>query len=126
MKARISQLSVLFFVMSLFFVNTTQAQEESTTNSKKEFKVSEKVLKKYVGSYSFDNGAGAEVTLKKGKLYGAQAGSGEAPMHLVAVSKSKFKLVEMGAEVEFDVDEKGKVTGLTFFQQGQEMSGTKD
>ncbi len=126
MKTRNSLLSTLFLMVSFLFFNVTQAQDSNTKKVKTEYKNSKKVLASFVGTYSFDNGAGAEVTLKEGKLYGAQAGSGEEPMHLVAVSKNKFKLVEMGAEIEFDVDGKGKVTGLTFFQQGQEMSGTKD
>ncbi|MBL4644199.1 MAG: DUF3471 domain-containing protein [Flavobacteriaceae bacterium] len=126
MKARISQLSVLFFVMSLFFVTTSQAQESTKSNVEKEYKVSEKVLKTYVGSYSFDNGMGAEITLKEGKLYGAQAGGADAPMPLFAVSNKKFLLKAMGAEIEFSKNDKGETTGLTFFQQGQEMFGSKD
>jgi len=126
MKARISQLSVLFFVMSLFFVTTSQAQETTTKKPEKEFKVSAKILKKYIGTYSFDNGMGAVITFKDGKLYGAQADASEQAMHLFAVSKTKFKLRAMGAELEFDLNDKGKVTGFTFFQQGQEMYGSKD
>jgi hypothetical protein len=122
MKVRISQLSVFFFVFSLFFATTTQAQDAST----KKGKVSEKVLKSYVGSYSFDQGIGADITFEKGKLYGTQAGSGQPPMELVAVSKTKFKIEAMGAEIVFDTNSKGEVTGLTFYQQGQEMSATKD
>lgn len=124
MKARISQFSILFFVLSLFLTTTIQAQASS--KSIKDFKVSEKVLKTYVGSYSFDQGIGADVTLVKGKLYGTQAGSGQPPMELIPVSKTKFKIEEMGAEIVFNTNSKGEVTGLIFYQQGQEMSATKD
>jgi len=124
MKARIYQFSVLFFVLSLFFSTTIQAQ--SSPKATKSFKVSEKVLKTYVGSYSFDQGIGAEVTLKYGKLYGSQAGTGQPPMELVAVSNTKFKIEEMGAEIVFTTNDKGAVIGLTFYQQGQEMSAVKD
>lgn len=122
MKARVSQLSVLFFVFSLFFATATQAQDSSS----KKFEVSEKVLKSYVGSYSFEQGVGADVTLKDGKLYGEQIGSGQPAMEFVAVSKHKFKLEAMGAEIVFDTNDKGEVIGLTFYQQGQEMYGDKD
>lgn len=122
MKARVSQLSVLFFVFSLFFATATQAQDSSS----KKFEVSEKVLKTYVGSYSFDQGIGAEITLKDGKLFGEQVGSGQPAMEFVAVSKHKFKLEAMGAEIVFDTNDKGEVIGLTFYQQGQEMYGGKD
>jgi len=124
MKARISQFSILFFVLSLFFTTTIQAQ--APAKSIKSFKVSEKVLKTYVGSYSFDQGIGAEVTLKDGKLYGSQAGTGQPLMELVAVTKTKFKIEEMGAEIVFTTNDKGEVIGLTFYQQGQEMSAVKD
>ena len=124
MKARIFQFSVLFFVFSLFFSTTIQAQDSAKKN--KSFQVSEKVLKTYVGSYSFDQGIGADVTLKDGKLYGSQAGTGQPPMELIAVSKTKFKIEEMGAEIVFNINDKGEVSGLTFYQQGQEMSAVKD
>ena len=124
MKARIFQFSVLFFVFSLFFSTTIQAQDSAKKN--KSFQVSEKVLKSYVGSYSFDQGIGADVTLKDGKLFGTQAGTGQPPMELIAVSKTKFKIEEMGAEIVFTINDKGEVSGLTFYQQGQEMSAVKD
>ncbi len=126
MKAKISQLSIVFFVMSLFLVTTTSAQEKTEKSAKKEFKVSAKVLKKYVGTYNFDQGISADISYKDGKIYGTQVGSGQPPMHLFAVSKTKFELREMGAEIEFSFNDKGEVTGLTFFQQGQEMFGSKE
>lgn len=123
MKTHISRLSILFFVMSLFFTSITQAQD---SNTDEEFKVSAKVLKKYVGTYSFENGIGADITLEDGKLYGTQIDSDQPAMHLFAVSKTKFKLKAMGAEIEFDINSEGKVLGFTFYQEGQEMYGTKD
>ena len=126
MKARISQFSVVFFVLCLFVTTVSQAQDATKQKEEKEYKVSEKVLKTYVGSYSFDSGMAANVTFKDGKLYGAQGDSGEAPMLLFAISKTKFKLKEMGAEIEFSFNDKGEVIGFTFFQQGQEMYGSKD
>ncbi|MFT5761988.1 MAG: hypothetical protein ACI8WA_001112 [Polaribacter sp.] len=124
MKARVSQLSVLFFVFSLFFTTAIQAQDSSSSDKK--VKVSEKILKSYVGTYSFDQGIGADITLKDGKLYGEQTGSGQPAMELVAIDKNKFKIEAMGAEIVFSTNDKGQVTGLTFYQQGQEMFATKD
>ena len=123
MKAQVSRFSILLFVMSLFFTTISNAQE---TKTEKEFKVSAKVLKKYVGTYSFENGIGADITLENGKLYGAQIDSDQPAIHLFAMSKTKFLLKAMGAEIVFDVNEKGVVKGFSFFQQGQEMYGTKD
>jgi hypothetical protein len=134
MKKQISKISVILFALCLFVTTVSQAQDASNKEKavkkvekvEKEFKVSAKLLKSYVGTYSFENGMGAVITLEKGKLYGAQADSSEPPMHLFAVSKSKFMLKELGAELEFNVNEKGKVVSISFYQQGQEMVGTKD
>jgi hypothetical protein len=83
-------------------------------------------LKTYIGTYSFDQGIGAEISLKEGKLYGTQAGSGQPPMHLFAVSKTRFKLKAMDAEIIFNSNDKGLVVSITFSVQGQEMEGVKD
>jgi hypothetical protein len=123
MNAQVSRFSILLFVMSLFFTTISNAQEAKT---EKEFKVSAKVLKKYVGTYSFENGIGADITFEKGKLYGAQIDSDQPAMQLFAMSKTKFLLKAMGAEIVFDVNKEGVVKGFSFFQQGQEMYGTKD
>mgnify|MGYP005989800521 CR=1 FL=1 len=130
MKIQLKKVSLMLIAICLFVSVGITAQEKSKKDAakkvEKEFKVPMKLLKAYVGTYSFENGIGAVITLEKGKLYGAQADSGEPPMHLFAISKTKFMLKAMGADLEFDLNEKGKVLGLTFYQQGQEMFGTKD
>ena len=127
MKTRSTLLTSLCLVVSLFFFSTTQAQSTPTKDKvEKEFKVPKKILESYVGTYSFENDIEARVSLKDGKLYGEQVGSGQDPLPLFAITKTTFEIKAMGAEIVFSVNDEGKVIGMTFFQQEQEMYATKN
>ena len=75
-------------------------------------KLSDEVLKKYVGVYEFDKKHHAIVTLENGQLQ-AEAPEGGLPKSpLIAEDENYFYLKIINARIEFIKDESGNITGL--------------
>jgi len=75
-------------------------------------KLSDEVLKKYVGVYEFDKKHHAIVTLENGQLQ-AEAPEGGLPKSpLIAEDENNFYLKIINARIEFIKDESGNITGL--------------
>ncbi len=98
---------------------TAQAPE-----TKPEIKVSEAILKQYVGDYELQPGFILSVTQDGGRLF-TQA-TGQAKFEVFAESETKFFLKVVEASIEFFKDDSGKVTKLILYQGGQRNGSKKD
>jgi hypothetical protein len=81
-----------------------------------EIKLSENVLKKYLGIYEFSPDFIVSVTQEGTHLY-AQA-TGQEEFELFPYGKDKFFLKTVYAQVKFNIRNE-KVIGLTLFQNGE-------
>jgi CubicO group peptidase (beta-lactamase class C family) len=81
------------------------------------------VLQRYVGRYEFQGGVQVTVTLEGGRLMALV--EGDDPVELHPLSETRFRLPEAGSEMEFTVDEQGRVTGFTMRQTGSEIRGSR-
>jgi CubicO group peptidase (beta-lactamase class C family) len=90
---------------------------------KKTITVSPEILKTYVGKYKLSPDFFIEVTSKGNQLF-AQA-TGQSQFELFAENKTSFYLKVVVAQVVFDKNEKGDVTGLILHQGGQDIPGIK-
>ncbi len=122
---------ILFlFVLSFFFSTTLKAQDSLKTF--KQNNVSQDFLKKCVGTYLFNQNVNegnvrAEITLIDGKLFAVQLGPGEnPPLELIPLSKTKFKISNLNAEIKFTTDRKGNVVGLVYTRDKQVMQASKN
>jgi hypothetical protein len=75
-----------------------------------EVKVSETILKQYVGVYEFDPQHHLNITLENGKLYIEGPNNNLPKSPLVSESNTKFFLKLAGVEFDFVKDANGKVT----------------
>lgn len=115
-------------VLSLFFaltINLAQAQEttEKKKTEKKEFKVSKDVLKTYVGTYEVDLNVSVSITLENGSLYGEP--TRQRKLKLTPKSEDRFVLEEIGADILFNKNEKGKIDSFYFIRGTQETKATR-
>ena len=90
---------------------------------RKETKVDPALYQKYVGRYELAPTFSITVTADTEHLY-AQA-TGQPRFELFPESERKFFLKVVDAQVSFDVDDKGVVTGLVLHQNGRSMPGKK-
>ncbi|MNY33337.1 hypothetical protein D3C86_1676110 [compost metagenome] len=72
-----------------------------------------KSLRRYVGRYQFNLGPIFEIVLENNKLYGQV---GHDKKELVPFSQHKFFARDLDATLIFQIDSKGRVTGLTKIQ----------
>jgi len=86
---------------------------------RKTVKVSESILEKYVGTYEFRPGFNLWFFIRDGQLISQATGQPDFP--LVAESETKFFPLAFEADLEFQVDDTGKVTGLIHRQNGGEL-----
>ena len=86
-------------------------------------KVDAAVLARYVGTYKIAPDFEIVITLD-GKQLIAQA-SGQPAFPLFAESQTKFFLTVVDAQLEFFADEKGQISHLVLYQNGQSMKGIK-
>ncbi|GAA4274403.1 serine hydrolase [Aquimarina gracilis] len=91
-------------------------------SEKKAIKVSEDVLKQYVGIYEISKGFDLKVTLENGKLISQATGQG--PIEIHAETEAKFFVKEFAAAIEF-IKENDKVTSLVLHQGGQKTPAKK-
>jgi hypothetical protein len=75
-----------------------------------EVKVSENVLKQYIGVYEFDPQHHLNITLENGKLYIEGPNNNLPKSPLISESNTKFFLKLAGVEIDFVKDATGKVT----------------
>ena len=85
--------------------------------------VPEKTLATYVGEYELAPGFAIAVTRAGGRLYG-QA-TGQPRFRLFARSPTAFALRVVEAEITFEIDGKGRVTGLVLHQNGMDLPGRR-
>lgn len=90
---------------------------------KQEITVQAEILKQYVGEYELVPGFSITITVENDKLFGQATGQGK--FELFAEKEHVFFLKVVDAKIQFNQDEKGAVTGLTLFQNGQEVPGKK-
>ncbi|MBZ0178640.1 MAG: serine hydrolase [Melioribacteraceae bacterium] len=90
---------------------------------KKEITVSENILNEYVGEYELAPNFIITVRREAGQLY-AQA-TGQPEFEIYPSSETEFYLTAVEAQIKFNRNEEGKVTGLTLFQGGREMPGKR-
>jgi len=84
---------------------------------RKEIKLPEKALRVYVGDYEFQPGRILAVTLEDGSLWGQP--TGQSKRQLFPESATKFFLKDLDAQITFQKDAKGTVTGLVMDQAGR-------
>jgi aminopeptidase N len=86
--------------------------------------VTSETLQKYTGEYDY-NGTLVQIILKEGKTLFLNI-PGQQEMEFSAVSKSKFGIKYMdGISVEFNVSDKGDVTGFVLTSPNGEVKATK-
>jgi len=131
MKKRILKILLLLFVAGISFTVPPEVIPEIKEivpilkNDHKE-KVPVKVLKTYAGTYVFNETVKAKVTLKEDNLFVIQEELVKEPLvELEPVSKTKFKVKELEAEIEFKVNEEKNSIVLTYIRYGQEMTAYK-
>ncbi len=88
-----------------------------------EIVVAAKVLEDYVGEYKLSHQFSITVTLEAGALFIQATGQPKNPVF--AESESKFFLKVVDAQISFQRDEAGAVTGLTLHQGGLNQPGKK-
>lgn len=90
---------------------------DAKATARKEVKLSDKVLKSYVGEYEMAPGRILTVTLENGSLWGQP--TDQQKRQLFAESSMKFFLKDIDAQVAFQKDAKGNVTGMVMNQAGR-------
>ena len=95
----------------------TTSKPAAPAQERKEIKVSEKVLKTYVGDYELTPERILTITLENGSLHGQP--SGQEKSQLFAESQTKFFLKSADIQVTFQNDAKGNVAGLLLDQAGR-------
>lgn len=93
------------------------AKPQPPAVERKEVKVTEKVLKTYVGEYELQPGRTITITLENGSLWGQP--TDQSKRQLFAESQTKFFLKEADVQLTFKKDPKGAVTGLMMQQGGR-------
>jgi serine-type D-Ala-D-Ala carboxypeptidase/endopeptidase len=88
----------------------------------KEIKLPAKVLDRYVGAYDF---AGLRVTVTRSPQGLIAEIPSQGTARLYAESKTEFFLKLVDAQVSFQVDSKGRVTGAVLHQDGQTIPAEK-
>jgi CubicO group peptidase (beta-lactamase class C family) len=81
------------------------------------------ILERYVGRYQFTPNNILQISLAEGQLYGQL--NEQPPIPLYAESETDFFLRVVDAEINFQLNDSGEVTGLIFSQAGQEVSAPK-
>jgi hypothetical protein len=95
----------------------TTAKPAAPAAERKEIKLSEKVLTTYVGEYEMGPDRILTITLDKGYLWGQP--TGQTKRQMFPESQKKFFLKDIDAQVTFQKDAKGKVTGMVMDQEGR-------
>jgi hypothetical protein len=83
-------------------------------------------MDQYLGTFTFDSAPFGElvVTMKDGKLHGNAVGQGEAAMNSTDTA-DEFEIEGYDGTATYVRDAEGKISGISLFIQGSEMSGKK-
>jgi CubicO group peptidase (beta-lactamase class C family) len=92
-------------------------------SERKEVAVPNEILKQYVGTYDLAPGFSIVVTLEGSQLMTQATGQRKIPIY--PESETKFFLKAVDAQIEFSKNEKGEVTSMTLYQNGQTLKGAK-
>lgn len=90
--------------------------EYQVPKERKEIAVDAKILEKYVGQYQIPPSITISVMLENGKLLGQLGGQGK--FALLAETETVFFSKDVNAQITFNKDAQGVVTGLTLSQGG--------
>lgn len=90
---------------------------------KQEIDVDTAILQTYVGKYIFPGGGVFEIRLENGKLSAQLSGNPRLPIFAESETSFFFKVVD--AQVAFQKDESGKITGLIFRQGSIDQRATR-
>lgn len=86
-------------------------------------KVDSKILNSYVGEYSLDLVGPVKIINEGSRIYFEIPD--QVKYEISPESQTKFFFKEARAEILFNTDSSGKVTGIEFHQEGQVLKGTK-
>ena len=92
-------------------------------SERKEVALPNEILKHYVGTYDMAPGFNIAVTLEGSQLMTQATGQRKIPIYPEA--ETKFFLKAVDAQIEFSKNEKGEVTSMTLYQNGQTVKGAK-
>jgi CubicO group peptidase (beta-lactamase class C family) len=109
--------------ISKSIINILNDKPFTLPNIKKEIKLSEEILRKYIGTYEIVPHFKIDITVENGELI-AQA-TGQPKFTLYAQKENYFFVKAVEAEVEFAVNEKNEIEKLILYQGGKTMLGKK-
>ena len=110
----------VFTILSLIcFTVFTYGQQQD----QKEIKVSQEVLKTYVGKYELGPGAIMTVTNEENRLF-VQL-TGQQRFEVFASAENEFFLKVIEASITFNADTNGKTENLVLHQNGQNVPAKK-
>lgn len=89
----------------------------------KDVKIDPAVFDPYVGDYELAPNFILTISSEGGKLMGQATGQGK--LALETVSETQFVAPSVGANISFEKDPEGKVTGLVLIQGGRTIKGKK-
>lgn len=85
--------------------------------------LSNEILSKYIGKYQLAPAFYIEITVDDGRIF--EQATGQDKFEIFPTSEKEFYLKVVAARIVFNVDETGKVKGMTLYQGGQEIPGEK-
>ena len=104
-------------------VEVYRKSEKPLPVERKEIALKPELIGRYIGEYELMPGFSIAISNEAGRLMG-QA-TGQPKIELFAESETNFFIKVVDAQVIFDLDAAGRVTGLTLFQGGQKLPGKK-
>ncbi|HEX5314781.1 MAG TPA: alpha/beta fold hydrolase [Gammaproteobacteria bacterium] len=108
---RLSVVAVLLLPLAAFAANTAPANASAAT-----FAMAAPALDAYVGSYELAPGFVLTISRRGEQLYAQATGQGAAPIYESAKDQFFYKVVN--AQISFERDAAGNVTGLVLHQNG--------
>jgi CubicO group peptidase (beta-lactamase class C family) len=90
---------------------------------RKEITLATEVLEQYIGSYQIREGFNIDITVENGKIFGEA--TGQPKFQFFPYSETGFFLKAFEAEVTFEKDDQGKVTGMNLHQNGRTTPAKK-
>jgi len=87
-------------------------------------RVKPEILAAYAGAYALFAGFKLTVTVERGRLMVQATGQQKLPVYAKSETEFFYKVVD--AQITFERDKDGKVTGLVLHQNGQDTPGKKE
>ena len=98
-------------------------QPYTVSVKRQEIQVKEEILNKYTGTYQINPQVSMMITVENGRLW-VQA-SGQPKMQLFAQKENFFFSKDVDGQVEFVIDQTGKIDKLFLFVNGNQIPGKK-